>query len=171
MSGGPPPPPPSGTAPKKSWKTEVEVKRSWRDTYPLHCAACEGNSDAIQEQLNKSDGEVCGVGQLTQVDDDGWSPLHYSSWYDKRDVVRLLLDAAQTFNEEERGQLLNLKVKDSGATPLHFASGVGRAEVVALLLKHGADPSIMNNEKQTPLMLAQDLKQNDWEEVVKLLQA
>ena len=40
-----------------------------------------------------------------------------------------------------------------GFTPLHEAAQKGRTQLCALLLAHGADPSMKNQEGQTPLDL------------------
>lgn len=39
-------------------------------------------------------------------------------------------------------------------TPLHEAAQKGRTQLCALLLAHGADPTMKNQEGQTPLDLA-----------------
>ena len=41
-----------------------------------------------------------------------------------------------------------------GFTPLHEAAQKGRTQLCALLLAHGADPTLKNQEGQTPLDLA-----------------
>ena len=47
-----------------------------------------------------------------------------------------------------------------GFTPLHEAAQKGRTQLCSLLLAHGADPSLKNQEGQTPLDLstAEDVK-------------
>ena len=47
-----------------------------------------------------------------------------------------------------------------GFTPLHEAAQKGRTQLCALLLAHGADPTLKNQEGQTPLDLcsAEDVK-------------
>ena len=47
-----------------------------------------------------------------------------------------------------------------GFTPLHEAAQKGRTQLCALLLAHGADPTLKNQEGQTPLDLcsADDVK-------------
>ena len=47
-----------------------------------------------------------------------------------------------------------------GFTPIHEAAQKGRTQLCALLLAHGADPTLKNQEGQTPLDLcsADDVK-------------
>lgn len=57
---------------------------------------------------------------------------------------------------------------ESGATLLHFAAAAGRVDVVKLLLDNGADPSFVNDDGETPLDLAKQVKAS--QEVQDLLQ-
>ena len=64
----------------------------------------------------------------------------------------------------------------SGQTMLHVAVEHGNSEIVRFLLEHGAKVNIKNNEKQTPLLMLEDLfgdKDNNRAitEIVRLLAA
>lgn len=68
----------------------------------------------------------------TQDDKQKWTPLHYSIYFGRIDVARLLL---------ARGADVNLVTK-GGETPLHFAASELNAEMVRLLLDAGADVTV-----------------------------
>jgi ankyrin repeat protein len=107
---------------------------------------------------------------------DGFTALHLAAYYDAPNALRLLLDrgadleavtknfltnmalhaasaAALGYLEAcrillERGA--NVNAKQHGAnTPLHTAGFRGDRELAELLVRHGADPSITNDEGQT----------------------
>jgi hypothetical protein len=84
---------------------------------------------------------------LTIADKNGSVPLHVA--LSRRPVnpkmVELLLKAdLSTINTADKG----------GMTPLHLAVQSGSAESVKILLGFGADVSLRNQAKQTPLALA-----------------
>ncbi len=136
----------------------------------IHRAARMGSIALVQRQLNK------GV-SASLADDDGNTPLHYTS---SAKVAKLLLGKganASAKNNEGLTPLhmvpLRLSLKepitgnlaetlirggadvnatdDGGNTPLHDAARFGRVKMIGLLLKHGADPDAQNNEGVTPL--------------------
>lgn len=43
----------------------------------------------------------------------------------------------------------------SNQTPLHFATAYGNTKIVKKLLRAGADPSLVNNKKETPMKIAE----------------
>jgi ankyrin repeat protein len=50
-----------------------------------------------------------------------------------------------------------------------IAAGCGHLDVVKILCEHGADKAARNAEKQTPAMLAKDIAQGEWKEIVQYL--
>ena len=63
-------------------------------------------------------------------------------------VVRCLL---------RRGADPNLKHSSQKNYPLHAAAEAGNPQVVSLLLHHGADPTALNGDGLTPLLVAVDM--------------
>ena len=51
---------------------------------------------------------------INSKDDDGWAPIHYSSWYGHTSVVEELVKRGANVNEQN----------SNGSTPLHYASGI-----------------------------------------------
>jgi ankyrin repeat protein len=156
----PPPPPPAAAAvtKKKTWKVEVkqEEELPWQTRYPIHAAANEGRLDDLRTLL----ADDAQKGKL--YDDDGWTALHYASWYDQVGSVQLLLEMCGN-------DTVHLKTTASQSTPLHYAAGTGRAQVVRLLMNAGADAQVKDKEGNTPLQLAKAMKENQWQEVVDIL--
>eukprot|EP01147_Barroeca_monosierra_P010524 gene10524-2651_t len=94
-------------------------------------------------------------------DSDGWTPLHYASWYGQDDIVRILM-------EDWRGA--PAEITPNGATALHLAARNGHAEIVRLLV---ACPIVDANQQDgngdTPLTLCKQAQINDWEDVIAIL--
>jgi hypothetical protein len=95
--------------------------------------------------------EAAGIGRLdvvarlmdsSRVDGDGpVAALIMASWYDRRDVVTLLLD---------RGVDVGARAADGGHTALHIAAYVGSPELVELLLERGAPVNVTDAGYGTP---------------------
>ncbi len=83
-------------------------------------------------------GDLVGVKLLlasgAQVNQPGWSALHYAASGPRPELVQLLL---------ERGAAVNAR-SPNGTTPLMMASRYGSEDSVKLLLKRGADPKLVN---------------------------
>jgi len=125
----------------------------------VHCAAQLGDAPALVAFFSSGDGRA----SLLAKDDDGWAPLHYAAWYGHLEAVHVLLSVASC-----TPAAVNV-TNGAGATPLHFAAGSGHAAVVAALLAKGADPTLRNEEKQTPAQLAQQLQPAGLGEVLAAL--
>jgi len=82
----------------------------------------------------------------TQVDAQGWSPLHYSIDSSQIETLKYLI---------EHGANVNLKTKD-GESPLHFAAFRLNVIAIRLLLEAGADVNAQANTlgHETPLDMA-----------------
>jgi len=103
---------------------------------------------------------ACQKDALDKLDDDGWSPLHYASWYGRDEIVLYLT---------QQGASVNIK-NPNGSTPLHFAAGCGRAAVVKILIENGSEKNVKDKEKMAPIDFAKSYKEGDWEAIAKLLQ-
>jgi ankyrin repeat protein len=62
---------------------------SWKDKYPIHCAAQLGDVSQLEQFLRAQDNDL--AAKLSSLDEDGWACLHYSAWYGHIDAVRFLL--------------------------------------------------------------------------------
>uniref|UniRef100_A0A452RCP1 Poly [ADP-ribose] polymerase n=1 Tax=Ursus americanus TaxID=9643 RepID=A0A452RCP1_URSAM len=106
----------------------VNVADLWKFT-PLHEAAAKGKY------------EICKL--LLKVSSS--SPLRISALINNHvDIAALLIKYNTCVNATDKWAF----------TPLHEAAQKGRTQLCALLLAHGADPTMKNQEGQTPLDLA-----------------
>lgn len=83
--------------------------------------------------------EVKEVGNLVSHEAEGYSALHFASYYNRPQATKLLLEAKANVNE----RCGNLEL-----TPLWFAT---LPEIITLLLNANADPTIVNKYGTTPL--------------------
>lgn len=82
-------------------------------------------------------------------DKNGFTGLHRAASIGSQPIVKLLI---------EHGKV-NINAKDNnGWTSLHHALAEGQGDVALLLAKLGADPSIQNNDSQTPQQVSVDEK-------------
>ncbi|KAK1793872.1 hypothetical protein P4O66_010697 [Electrophorus voltai] len=122
-----------------------------RHSTPLHLAAGYNNLE-VAEYLLQHGAEV------NSQDKGGLIPLHNAASYGARkwnarasrvshwqhvDVAALLIKYNACINANDKWAF----------TPLHEAAQKGRTQLCALLLAHGADPTIHNQEGQSPLDL------------------
>lgn len=94
------------------------VEPRWKDKYPLHASAAEGDINLIQMLLNRGH-------HHSKKDSIAWAPIHYAAWYGSADVVELLLDAGSSPN------LTNSEL----LTPLHIAAKNAFPEVAEQLVR------------------------------------
>ncbi|KAJ8406825.1 hypothetical protein AAFF_G00297410 [Aldrovandia affinis] len=107
-----------------------------RHSTPLHLAAGYNNLE-VAEYLLLHGAEV------NSQDKGGLIPLHNAASYGHVDVAALLIKHSACVNAADKWAF----------TPLHEAAQKGRTQLCALLLAHGADPSLPNQEGQSPLDL------------------
>uniref|UniRef100_A0A8C1YMT1 Poly [ADP-ribose] polymerase n=1 Tax=Cyprinus carpio TaxID=7962 RepID=A0A8C1YMT1_CYPCA len=107
-----------------------------RHSTPLHLAAGYNNLE-VAEYLLQHGAEV------NSQDKGGLIPLHNAASYGHVDVAALLIKYNACVNATDKWAF----------TPLHEAAQKGRTQLCALLLAHGADPTLRNQEGQSPLDL------------------
>ncbi|KAM9336972.1 poly [ADP-ribose] polymerase tankyrase-2 [Symphorus nematophorus] len=107
-----------------------------RHSTPLHLAAGYNNLE-VAEYLLQHGAEV------NSQDKGGLIPLHNAASYGHVDVAALLIKFDACVNATDKWAF----------TPLHEAAQKGRTQLCALLLAHGADPTLRNQEGQSPLDL------------------
>uniref|UniRef100_A0A8C6RFG9 Poly [ADP-ribose] polymerase n=1 Tax=Nannospalax galili TaxID=1026970 RepID=A0A8C6RFG9_NANGA len=107
-----------------------------RHSTPLHLAAGYNNLEVAEYLLQHG-------ADVNAQDKGGLIPLHNAASYGHVDVAALLIKYNACVNATDKWAF----------TPLHEAAQKGRTQLCALLLAHGADPTLKNQEGQTPLDL------------------
>jgi ankyrin repeat protein len=149
--------------------------KSWEDGLtPLQAAICLGDTQASRMFL---DAQV----NVNDVDNQGYTALHYSTYGDGIHVDLLLGHNADPYIQGRNGRtplhesasgrhfdmverlLLAMRTRPidipdiNGDTPLHVAVMAGRRITTQLLVDAGANPFIENNSGVTPVTLALSL--------------
>ena len=88
---------------------------------------------------------------------NGFTALHWASWYNRTDVIKHLLNDGANVNRQTRYDKY---------TPLHYAALHNKTEAVRILIESGADVNLINNANKTPL----DYARSKGSEVERLLQ-
>jgi len=102
----------------------------------------------VQQQLD-SGVDVDVISGRAPNGDGGNTALWFAAqgpWPNGVQVARVLIGAGADVNRQ----------CEHGRTALHMAAAWGHADVVQLLLKHGANPTIVDEEGMTPPMVARD---------------
>lgn len=107
-----------------------------RHSTPLHLAAGYNNLEVAEYLLQHG-------ADVNAQDKGGLIPLHNAASYGHVDVAALLIRYNACVNATDKWAF----------TPLHEAAQKGRTQLCTLLLAHGADPTMRNQEGQTPLDL------------------
>ncbi|XP_041376515.1 ankyrin repeat domain-containing protein 27-like [Gigantopelta aegis] len=89
---------------------------------------------------------------VTATDNDGNTPLHLSAANGHEDCVKALV-----FHVSSSRRIDINCVNDIGDTALHFSAKWGYENIVKTLLDSGANPTIKNRKKQTPISVAQNI--------------
>jgi len=107
---------------------------------PLSAAVRNGNFDLVNFLLEKG-----ANANLSNIRCE--TPLHLAACLGYLDICKELI---------RYGALIDLE-DDCGDTPLHWAVREEKLEIVELLLSVGADPKHMNEDEESPQMLAQSV--------------
>jgi ankyrin repeat protein len=123
---------------------------------------------------------------LDSIDVNNMTPLLYCTKREYKAIAGQLIDAGASVDLKVRRKavpsgasgskymLANTELPNlesglaGGLTALHFAALNGSVSMTKFLLKHGADPNILSEERQTPLHLALSpklvgkIKHDDW---------
>ncbi|XP_074651491.1 uncharacterized protein LOC141906167 isoform X2 [Tubulanus polymorphus] len=115
----------------------------------LMSASQQGNYEVVRKLI---DHEV----DVTAVDYDDWTALHYACKHGHLDIAVALLDSGAVLEARDVG----------GWTPLMWSCYKGRTDVVRMLLQHGANPNIKSEHHMSSLIWAAG---RGYVEIVELL--
>ncbi|MBK4735709.1 ankyrin repeat domain-containing protein [Noviherbaspirillum pedocola] len=107
----------------------------------LMIAAWRGNLDAVRALIEKG----------AEVNQTGWTALHYAAANGHNDIVSLLLEHFAYIDAES----------PNGTTPIMMASRGGHIMTVKLLLDEGADATLKNGAGMTAIDFARSGNHND----------
>ncbi|KAL0387771.1 UNVERIFIED_CONTAM: hypothetical protein Sradi_2658900 [Sesamum radiatum] len=128
----------------------LQKLHSWgRPETPLHLATMFGQPEFVREYMRLSS---ISARQLSQLNQDGYSPLHLASANGHLEIVQSLLEFGEqnSFVEE-----LCMKADIEGRTALHCAVVSGKINVIDVLLDHCPQAARKETvQKETILHLA-----------------
>lgn len=127
----------------KARAVNLDLRADNGDT-ALMLAAFAGNSAAVRALIL----------QGAQVNQTGWTALHYAASVGNNEIVQLLLDNYAYIDAESANK----------TTPLMMAARGGHILTVKLLLDEGADVGLKNNLGMTALDFA---KKHEWADIVE----
>lgn len=132
-------------------KATINIELDGDDMDAAFLKACKGGKRGVAEMLVKR-GNI----DITYVDDDGRSALHYASELGMISLVKFLTEQGADLNYTDKW----------GQTALHFAASARQREMVRYLLEQGADSTIPDNKGVLPIHLVTNRGQHD---LLKLL--
>lgn len=104
----------------------------------IYEAAAKGDLADVKRHLQKGT-------DVNIKDDNDWTPLLYSAFNGKQDVVVFLIS---------KGADVNAASRITGWTPLHVAADKGHLEVVKIMVGAGANVNAKDNVGMTPIRSA-----------------
>jgi ankyrin repeat protein len=138
------------------------IKEEYDNLYGKGYISTSTNNKPTTQPLSKADlkklnkkllnysrkGDLNGVKQTIKngadvncKSNEGWTPLHWSSYWNRLDIVKYLIEHGADVN-----------CKDSyGWTPLHWSSQEGYLDIVKYLIEYGADVNCESINGWTPL--------------------
>lgn len=133
----------------KNWPKNEDiqiVRRFYREFFE---AVRRGEEEPIVKLLER------GI-DINTKDENGWSALMYSIYYEHKKITKLLIENKANVNEKNV----------IGWTPLMLAAWYGDKETVKLLIEAGADVNERDNFGNTALSYAIERKKD---EIINLL--
>ena len=114
------------------------------------------NLDATLGETGLKAGDVFSGDAVTALldstaDVETWTPLTWSVFLERRDILRVLIRSGAEVNSSDR----------NGAMPLHWAAWTGNYPIVNLLLANGANPSVYDHNRSSPMDWAVKAGQTD----------
>lgn len=100
------------------------------------------------------DGDIAGIqpyvdrGEIEKEDKGGMTPLMYSAYYGKAQMVKYLCEKGADVNKQDK----------KGWTSLMYAAYYNFPEVVEILLRYGASTTIVNSEGKKAIDYAKEFK-------------
>ena len=131
----------------KHLKTNLNVKNTHSETI-LMLVCLKGHFNLAQTL----------VARKADINQPGWTPLHYATVSGNTAIVKLLIDESAYIDAES----------PNGTTPLMMAARYGSTEAVQLLIQEGADIHLKNQLGLNALSFAKDGGRMD---AMKLIEA
>ncbi len=122
----------------------------------LQRCAAKGDISCMKTLLSKGE-------NIKLSDSKGWTPLMWAVYYDQFNAVRFLIENGSDVNARSAKNYGSI-AKDS--TALIIASYYGNTRTAGLLLASGANPKIINTNKETARSIAE---QYGFAEITSLL--
>ena len=146
---------------QKSSRKVAEVLMDWKTTNlsihnpqmetPLMLAAITNQLDWAQKLIERG----------ADVNQKGWTPLHYAATKGNIEIMRLLIENHAYLDAES----------PNGTTPLMMAAHYGTPMATKLLLEEGADPRIQNQLGINALEFAKQAKQSESAQYIEAFEA
>jgi ankyrin repeat protein len=133
------------------WKTtNLSIKNPQRET-PLMLAAITNQLDWTKKLIDKG----------ADVNQQGWTPLHYAATKGNIEIMRLLIENHAYLDA----------ASPNGTTPLMMAAHYGTPMATKLLLEEGADPRIKNQVGLTALAFARQANKPESVQYIEAFEA
>jgi len=129
-------------------RTDINIQNAYQET-PLMYVSIVGDLPRARKLVAKG----------AQVNQLGWTALHYAAVRGHTDVVKFLL---------EQGAMPNAPAPD-GTSPIMMAARSGNTETVQALINAGADPAAVNDKAENAVDAARKAGHNKLADALEIL--